>query len=156
MGLTRAKRRAKVFFATNRRIHGSWQTTIPSRFVDELPETHVEVTEAARATRYGGYGRSRFDTMAAFSASSYETPGWQRAQRGAAARGFSEPKHPPREIEGELVAKATVASGFRAGARVFHQKFGGGLVASVEGNKLTVDFDHAGRKMVLESFVTAA
>ena len=155
VGITRAKRRARIFFATNRRIHGSWQSTIPSRFVDELPEDHVEVTEGARATRYGGYGRSRFDSMTAFT-SAYETPGWQRAQRGTQAPGFREGRHPPREIEGDLVAKATVASGYAPGARVFHQKFGGGRIAFVEGNKLTVDFDHAGRKMVLESFVRAA
>ena len=155
VGVTRAKRRASIFFATNRRIHGSWQSTIPSRFVDELPEAHVEVTEGARATRYGGYGCSRFDNVAAFT-STYDTPGWQRAQRGAAAAAAKPVKHPPREIEGELVAKSTVVPGFRAGAKVFHQKFGGGTVASVDGNKLTVDFDHAGRKMVLESFVSAA
>jgi DNA helicase-2/ATP-dependent DNA helicase PcrA len=157
VGVTRAKRRAKIFFATNRRIHGLWQTTIPSRFVDELPEQHVEVTEAARATRYGGYGASRFDAMPGFQ-SSYQTPGWQRAQRDTAARGgggFREGSRGPKDIEGELVAKSSVASGYRAGARVFHQKFGGGTVAVVDGNKLTVDFDHAGRKMVLESFVSA-
>ena len=37
VGLTRARRRAKLYFATNRRIHGTWTTTIPSRFLDELP-----------------------------------------------------------------------------------------------------------------------
>ena len=157
VGVTRAKRRAKIFFATNRRIHGLWQTTIPSRFVDELPEENVEVTEAARATRYGGYGASRFDQAVGF-ASGYTTPGWQRAQRGAAERGtgFREGSRGPKEIEGELVAKSSVTSHFTSGVRVFHQKFGGGTVAAVDGNKLTVDFDHAGRKMVLESFVRAA
>ncbi len=159
VGITRAKRRAKIFFATNRRIHGLWQTTIPSRFVDELPEAHVEVTEAAQATRYGGYGASRFDTMG--FKSSYDTPGWQRAQRGAAANtagtsGFREAARGPKLIEGELVAKSSVTSSHQAGGRVFHQKFGPGTVATVDGNKLTVDFDHAGRKMVLESFVDAA
>ncbi|WP_131195497.1 UvrD-helicase domain-containing protein [Lichenihabitans psoromatis] len=166
VGVTRAKRRAKIFFATNRRIHGLWQTTIPSRFVDELPEAHVEVTEAAQATRYGGYGASRFDTMKGF-ASSYDTPGWQRAQKGAAERaasGFAERgsgfgkigRGGPTLIEGELVAKSSVASSYTAGARVFHQKFGPGTVAQVDGNKLTVDFDKAGRKLVLEGFVSPA
>ena len=74
----------------------------------------------------------------------------------ARARGFRDGARLPKEIEGELVAKSSVASGYRAGARVFHQKFGGGTVAVVDGNKLTVDFDHAGRKMVLEGFVSAA
>ena len=80
VGLTRARRRAKIFFATNRRIHGTWSSTVPSRFLDELPEAHVEVTESKGGFGgYGGYGASRFDDMTAFG-SNYRTPGWQRAQ----------------------------------------------------------------------------
>ncbi len=162
VGITRAKRRAKIFFATNRRIHGLWQTTIPSRFLDELPEHHVEVVEAASSNAYGGYAQSRFANMDQF-VSPYATPGWQRAQQrgaGTAAQGrgykAEKARRGPLQIEGELVAKSTVASGFVKGARVFHQKFGNGTVAAVDGNKLTVDFDKAGRKMVLESFIQAA
>ena len=161
VGITRAKRRAKIFFATNRRIHGLWQTTIPSRFLDELPERHVEVLEAASGNAYGGYAQSRFANMDQF-VSPYATPGWQRAQQrgaGTATQGKSykaqAARRGPLQIEGELVAKSTVASGFVKGARVFHQKFGNGTVAAVDGNKLTVDFDKAGRKMVLESFIQA-
>ncbi|HEY4848105.1 MAG TPA: DUF3553 domain-containing protein, partial [Methylocella sp.] len=162
VGLTRAKRRAKIYFATNRRIHGLWQTTIPSRFLDELPETRVEVVEAATGSAYGGYAQSRFSNMDTFG-SSYATPGWQRAQqRGGeptpGTRGsFHERKarRGPGQIEGELVASSSAGSAFAKGARVFHPKFGTGTVTTVDGNKLTVDFDKAGRKMVLESFVQA-
>ncbi len=161
VGITRAKRRAKIFFATNRRIHGLWQTTIPSRFLDELPERNVEVVEAASSNAYGGYAQSRFANMDQF-VSPYATPGWQRAQQrgtGASAPGkgykAEKARRGPLQIEGELVAKSTVASGFAKGMRVFHQKFGNGTVAGVDGNKLTVDFDKAGRKMVLESFIQA-
>ncbi len=169
VGITRAKRRVKIYFATNRRIRGLWQTTIPSRFLDELPEPHVEVIEAASGTAYGGYAQSRFANMDSYQ-SSYQTPGWQRAQRrhaeeqhgngarGAARGGFGESaaRRGPMTIEGELVAKSSAGSAFEKGARVFHIKFGNGTVAGVDGNKLTVDFDKAGRKMVLESFVQAA
>ena len=178
VGITRAKRRAKLYFASNRRIHGLWNATIPSRFVDELPEDNVAVTEGA-GSGFGGYGRqggaSRFDRMQPFAASSYATPGWQRAQanraaseakdsRGA-AKGFGEsfrggsagPARQPLLIEGELLAKSTgVVSDFTVGARIFHVKFGYGRVSIIDGNKLTVDFEKAGRKMVLESFVQAA
>src|SRR5207253_2403183 len=64
VGLTRARRRAKIFFATNRRIHGTWSTTIPSRFLDELPAQSVEITESKGGSGWGGaggYGPSRFD-----------------------------------------------------------------------------------------------
>src|SRR6185437_9546351 len=90
-------KRAKIYFATNRRMHGLWQTNIPSRFLDELPESNVEVTEPQGGfggfAGYGGYGSARFDAATSFG-SNYGTPGWQRAQaakdsaRGAG--GFAE------------------------------------------------------------------
>lgn len=172
VGLTRARKRLKLLFASNRRIHGLWQSSLPSRFVDELPEEHVEVVQAPSVYSQGGYASSRFDRMESFG-SSYQTPGWQRAQENKAkfgsggSSGFSESgrgfgqggggrNRGPLLIEGELTAKSTGASVFDTGARVFHVKFGPGSVASVDGNKLTVDFDKAGRKMVLDSFVQKA
>ncbi|MBB4002268.1 ATP-dependent helicase [Aurantimonas endophytica] len=201
VGLTRGKRRVKIWFVSNRRIHGLWQSTIPSRFLDELPEAHVEVMEANTSYGgYGGYGASRWDGASAFKEAAYTTPGWRRAQaanagftntgksggdgwsggrtreinygeggNARAGRGHNQPprqgfglhssasKGGPREIEGELVAKSVVteASRFAEGDRVFHLKFGNGTVANVEGNKLTVDFDKAGQKRVLEGFVEA-
>ena len=172
VGITRARKRAKIYFATNRRIHGTWNTTIPSRFLDELPADHVEVTESKGGSGWGGaggYGASRFDDIGAFG-SSYTTPGWQRAQanrsRGGGG-GFSESggsysrgdsgfakKRAPLTIDGELVAKSTGAtSDFELGNRVFHQKFGYGEVVKVDGNKLTIAFDKAGEKKVVDSFV---
>ena len=84
VGLTRARRRAKIYFAANRRMHGLWSSNIPSRFLDELPEAHVEVQEAkggfaSGMSAYGNAGGSRFDEMTHFG-SGYSTPGWQRAQ----------------------------------------------------------------------------
>ncbi|WP_284177979.1 UvrD-helicase domain-containing protein [Rhabdaerophilum sp. SD176] len=173
VGLTRAKRRARLFFATNRRIHGLWQAAIPSRFIDELPAEHVEVMEGQGTYGsqqrqiygggYGGGGGSRFDKVQPFQGSSYSTPGWQRAQAASQAgfRPSAAPQDPGRRggpalIEGRVLASSTGSpSKFESGARVFHLKFGPGTVAEVDGNKLTVDFDKAGRKMVIDSFVQA-
>jgi DNA helicase-2/ATP-dependent DNA helicase PcrA len=181
VGLTRARRRAKIYFTSNRRIHGSWSSSIPSRFLDELPETHVQVTEAKGGFGNFGqnYGASRFDTMESFG-SNYTTPGWQRAQaRKARGGGFEEDaedylqdeavespasrsekartkpakRRAPLTIEGELVAKSTGTSPFTLGDRVFHQKFGNGNVTHIDGNKLTIAFDRAGEKRVVDSFV---
>lgn len=172
VGITRAKKRAKIWFATNRRIHGLWQSSMPSRFLDELPEAHVEVVEAS--TSYGGYGSgggygaSRFDNRDPFESGSYSTPGWQRAQnKRGNSRGFSEGaskysggskgggRSGPKTIEGELVAKSVtdVQSLYSKGERIFHVKFGYGIIAEIDGNKLTIDFDKAGQKRVLDSFV---
>ncbi len=151
VGLTRARKSAKITFASNRRIHGLWQSSIPSRFVDELPADHVDVIETSGYGGLGGYGASRFDRIERTFDSAYSTPGWQRAQR----RG--EPQATRRTapmIDGELVASETDDSaGYSLGERVFHLKFGNGVVESVDGNKLTIQFDKAGRKKVLASFV---
>ncbi len=186
VGLTRARRRAKLYFATNRRIHGTWTTTIPSRFLDELPAASVEITKSRGGGGWGGsggYGPSRFDNVESFG-SSYTTPGWQRAQanrardrngqgQGQARSGFEEEqssfsagaefgsfarkKRATVTIEGELVAKSTGAvSEFSLDDRVFHQKFGYGHVIKVDGNKLTIAFEKAGEKKVVDSFVERA
>ncbi len=164
VGVTRARRRAKIYFATNRRIHGTWSTTVPSRFLDELPADHVEITESKGGSGWGGaggYGASRFDNLEAFG-SSYTTPGWQRAQnnRGRGARegaGRGGDRRGPLTIEGELVAKSTgTTSEFALGERIFHQKFGYGRITRIDGNKLTIAFEKAGEKKVVDSFVTRA
>ena len=187
VGITRARRRAKIYFAANRRMHGLWSSNIPSRFLDELPEADVEVNESKGAfSGYGNIGASRFDEMTHFS-SSYGTPGWQRAQRKSDRRGgFDEDapayeaadagangagrfsssgsaahkggrkrkSRPPLTLEGELVAKSTgTVSEYTIGDRVFHQKFGNGHVTAVDGNKLVVQFDRAGEKRVVDSYV---
>ena len=163
VGLTRARKHAKIWFVANRRTHGLWQSTVPSRFLDDLPEAHVDVSEPASYGGYGaggvgGYGVSRFDNMEPFN-SAYRTPGWQRAQQN---RGKTDPRkrveREPVTIEGELVARSVIGGNarFSTGDRVFHQKFGPGTVAAVDGNKLTVDFDKAGQKRVVDSFVEAA
>ena len=158
VGLTRARKRVLVWFVSNRRIHGLWQSTVPSRFLDELPQDHVEVAEPAGYGGYGGgFGSSRFDAIEPFN-SAYRTPGWQRAQQN---RGKADPRsrveRQPVTIEGELVAKSVIggASAFQLGERIFHVKFGYGAIATIDGNKLTIDFEKAGRKRVLDSFVEA-
>jgi DNA helicase-2/ATP-dependent DNA helicase PcrA len=154
VGITRARKNAHITFASNRQIHGLWQNSLPSRFLDELPEDNVDVVETGSvAGSYGGYGasKSRFDNLDPFTAS-YTTPGWQRAQN---AQNKQKPAYTPRKaitIEGEVLSKSS-ASRYKVGERIFHLKFGYGHIAVIEGNKLTIDFDKAGRKKVLEDFV---
>ena len=152
VGITRARRRVAIYFAANRRVRGLWQSSPPSRFLDELPEAHVDVFEPADPPTYAQ--ASRFDEMV-FSGGRYETPGWRRAQERAQAPGYQRPA-PPRVIEGRALALAAETSVYKPGERVLHVKFGPGRVNAVDGAKLTVDFDRAGRKMVLDSFVTRA
>jgi len=110
---------------------------------------------SAGVGRSNPYGRSRFDEPAAGFQSGYTTPGWQRAKERTGREGGAKVR-PPITLEGELVASSAGASSYRLGERVFHEKFGYGEVAEVDGNKLTIDFDKAGRKRVVDSFVTHA
>lgn len=153
VGLTRARKRAKITFAQNRRTYGQWQTAVPSRFIDELPVEHVEVADDKGMS---GYGPSRFENAETlFASGSYDTPGWQRAQRNRPRGNASQaPRREPVTIEGTLVAASTAEGvGLDIGVRIFHQKFGYGRVVQIDGNKLTVDFEKAGQKKVVDTFV---
>ncbi len=159
VGITRAREEARISFAANRQVYGRWTSQLPSRFVDELPLANVE---ASSETGYYGGGPgmqqhgSRWDETPTFGAG-YSSPGWKRAQERS-YRG----SHPGRQqvIEGEgrlvAVSEPKASGAFRRGDRVFHQKFGPGSVTGVEGNKLTVSFDKAGEKKVIDSFVEKA
>jgi DNA helicase-2/ATP-dependent DNA helicase PcrA len=155
VGLTRARARAKIYYALFRRVRGLWQTSIPSRFIQELPSDHIEADEfagsaAGRADR--SWPSAGFE---AGFASRYDTPGWRRAEARRSESGSRGLKSPSPMFEGAVHRQAPPASAFRAGSRVFHNKFGPGAVVAVDGSKLTVDFDKAGRKLVMDSFVAA-
>jgi len=160
VGITRAREEARISFAANRQVYGRWTSQLPSRFVDELP---VDNVEAASETGYYGGGpgmreaNSRWDEGGAFG-NGYSSPGWRRAQERNYRGG---PAGVTQVIEGEgrlvAVSEPSAASGaYKRGDRVFHIKFGYGQVMFVEGNKLTVSFDKAGEKKVIDSFVEKA
>ncbi|NIA68656.1 UvrD-helicase domain-containing protein [Pelagibius litoralis] len=146
VGLTRARKQVVISFAANRRMHGSWAAAIPSRFVDELPSEHV-----AQESDHGVYGAaaSAFGGMSEWSEARV-SPGLARAKSRRGETGSPFIDVTPTRIE-------TIASGaFQRGDRVFHQKFGYGSIASVEGERLNISFDKAGEKKVIASFVVPA
>ncbi|MGR3813365.1 MAG: ATP-dependent helicase [Cognatishimia activa] len=155
VGITRAEEVCTISFAGNRRVFGQWQSQLPSRFIDELPEAHVEVLTApgiygggygAAAGDFGGGMQSRMQ-----SANTYNSPGWKRMQDRAGERGISQ----PRESRGSVIDLEAVSS-HSVGERVFHQKFGYGEIMEIEGDKLVIEFDKAGEKKLVAKFVTAA
>ena len=155
VGLTRAKQRIRVSFAANRRVHGTWQSALPSRFITELPEEHVDtiVDEGF----YGGSVGFRDNMNAGGFASTYDSPGWKRAQANRAASGGVRARPPMIEAQAHTIQTSDPdSSQYTKGDRIFHQKFGYGRVTFVEGNKLSVYFDKAGEKKVIDTFVTRA
>jgi DNA helicase-2/ATP-dependent DNA helicase PcrA len=155
VGLTRARQRIRVSFAANRRVRGSWQSALPSRFITELPEEHVDAV--VDEGFYGGSVGFRDNANAAGFASTYDSPGWKRAQANRAASGGMRTRPPLIEGQAHTIQTSDPQSSvFALGERVFHQKFGYGVVVAVEGNKLGVDFDKAGEKKVIDTFVSRA
>ncbi|WP_065329828.1 ATP-dependent helicase [Tritonibacter mobilis] len=160
VGITRAEEVCTISFAGNRRVFGQWQSQLPSRFIDELPEEHVEVLTPP-GLYGGGYGaaapsaaeppvRSTIEERMS-NADGYNSPGWKRMQARTAERGYSK----PRKSDAQII-DLTATSSFTIGERVFHQKFGYGAIIGMEGDKLEVDFEKAGTKKVVARFVSAS
>ena len=160
VAITRARRRCTILHAANRRIYGQWTSSIPSRFVAELPKAHIEeeTTMTGGESLWRAQWSERADPFAHLGPAqsmraSTRGPGWQRASRG----NFN--PEPQRVIEARASAVSLGNQGrtdLSLGQRVFHGKFGYGTIAEIEGNKLEIDFEKAGRKKVLDSFVSAA
>jgi DNA helicase-2/ATP-dependent DNA helicase PcrA len=155
VGITRAEELCTISFASNRRVYGQWQSQLPSRFIDELPASHVEVLTPPGL--YGGgfgaaasYGASTIEDRAT-KADVYNSPGWRRMQDRAATR----PVAQPREARGVTIDLSAISS-YTLGDRVFHTKFGYGAVIGIEGDKLDVEFDKAGVKKIVARFVVPA
>ena len=138
VGLTRARKRVLITFAANRRIYNQWKSQLPSRFVEELPDDHVE-----RSADRGLYGGGLQESRAAWNDAGWSNARWGSSQTRKATTPSFKPA-PAREVVSE----------FKIGDRVFHDKFGNGTVLAVDGNKLEIGFDKAGTKKVLESYIT--
>jgi len=165
VGITRAEALCTISFAANRRVYGQWQSAMPSRFIDELPEEHVEVLTPP-GLYGGGFGAAGMAASAspavqdgygsglhqkASEADVYNSPGWRRLQSRSQQRGVSQPQQARNNV-----IDLTAVSAFTEGDRVFHQKFGYGEVMGIEGDKLVIEFDKAGSKHVVARFIVSA
>jgi DNA helicase II / ATP-dependent DNA helicase PcrA len=151
VGITRAEEVCTISFVGNRQVFGQWQSAMPSRFIDELPAEHVEVLTPP-GLYGGGYGaampKSNLHEKAA-EANVYNSPGWRRLQARSGERGMSQPRE-----SRNVVIDLDAVSSFEMGERVFHQKFGYGRIIGIEGEKLEIDFEKAGTKKVVASYLT--
>lgn len=161
VAITRARRKCTIIHAANRRIYGQWTSSIPSRFIEELPPEHIEAeqTMTGGASLWRANWSEHSDPFAHLAAanqgrSNARGPGWQRATTSG---GFN--PRPQRIAENTRSAVSLGNKGrddLAVGMRVFHEKFGYGTIAEIEGNKLEIDFEVAGRKRVMDSFITIA
>lgn len=148
VGLTRAKRRALISYAASRFVYGSWQHTLPSRFIGEMASEHI-IHTAPTGLFGSGHGRLNCESSDPWTTGPVHG-------RSAAPSSFG-PARSAAFIEGEATrVSAEAPSRYSVGQRVFHQKFGYGLVHAVNGDRIEIEFEKAGRKLVICSFVAAA
>jgi DNA helicase-2/ATP-dependent DNA helicase PcrA len=153
VAITRARRKCFIFHAANRRIYGQWTSSIPSRFVAELPDAHIEQehTMSGGESLWRANWSERADPFADVARGTARGPGWRRAVQG----GFERTPARVMDVKASAISLGNPGrTDIALGQRVFHSKFGYGTVAEIEGNKLEIDFEQAGRKRVLDSFVT--
>ena len=160
VAITRARRRCTILHAANRRIYGQWTSSIPSRFVGELPADHIEeeTTMSGGASLWRAQWSEHSDPFAEVARANpgrnmARGPGWQRA---AASPYDATPKRIAEPSRSAASFAAKPRTDISVGTRVFHDKFGYGTVAAQEGNKLEIDFESGDRKRVIDSFVKAA
>jgi DNA helicase II / ATP-dependent DNA helicase PcrA len=172
VAITRARAKATILHAANRRIYGQWTSSIPSRFVAELPKDHIdeETTMSGGESLWRAQWSERADPFAHVARPS-RGPGWQRATSnpsplegeggahrfgGGRVRGSNDPyARPPIEVKASAISLGNKGrDDLSVGQRVFHGKFGYGTIEAIEGNKLEIEFEKAGRKRVLDSFVS--
>lgn len=157
VAITRARRYATIWHAANRRIYGQWTSSIPSRFIAELPTEHVEAEDSmgGGASLWRANLAAQSDPFAHLAnaqstRASTRGPAWQRAT----AQSTTMTRSPaPSERAPAAAVGAKARSDLAIGMRVFHEKFGYGEIADIDGNKLEVEFEAAGSKRVLDSFV---
>ncbi len=144
VGLTRARKRAVVCHAESRRVYGYWQSAAPSRFIAELPADHTD--RMAPRGMYGSHGAGSAGATDAFASGLAGRANWADRRAAPLIDGTSQ----------RVAPRDAPARPFEVGQRVFHQKFGYGRVRVVDGDKLDIEFEKAGSKKVLHSFVEAA
>ena len=145
VGITRAKIKSSIFYAANRKMHNQWLSSIPSRFVNELPEDNIEINLSHFSGNKGNFTDIKEDDI--FDQSDYSTPGWERAKIQSLNS---------KKIQEEVIISVDTNSKFSTGTFVVHKKFGKGKIESVDGKKLTINFGNNGMRKVMENFVDIA
>ncbi len=149
VAITRAKQQLYILTALNRKVYGQWQNNIPSRFINELPPSNIDIQNNVNnfySSNYGGNYGNNYD-----SGSSYRP--WYTKKKESAAREYNDSNRYSYTPEPEY--RSSPSNGI-VGVRVYHQSFGYGKIIAVDGNKLEIMFDQYGHKKLHKDYVTKA
>jgi DNA helicase-2/ATP-dependent DNA helicase PcrA len=168
VGITRARKRATVTYAANRRIYNQWQSALPSRFVDELPSDHIErisdtgLSQGKGNVSPGAWGADDWMKPPSWANEGDHNGGYKSQKNTFSDRKFASSGWQDRvrknvidvAPDGEAVFTTRAGSSkYKVGDKVRHRKFGPGIVRAVDGNKLEIHFDDVGTKKVVDSFI---
>ena len=124
VGITRAKNNVWIFNANSRLTHGQWIDCIPSRFIDELPDKNIN--------RFSSYSNNFKSSIA--------------------SEWFIANNKKEINLSKEYIDENN-DNKFKLMERIFHQKFGYGKILDIDGDKVTIDFEKAGEKKLMLTFI---
>ncbi len=139
VGITRAKKHLCISCASSRQIYGNWQNVIPSRFIEELPESEVKGVDPNEINNTSNH----FDDFE-FN---------QDYKNNKSFKNFTNSSDSNIKIYDENKLNTYVTSNLKIGEKVFHIKFGTGLIIDIDNDKVEVNFDKAGIKKVIGSYL---
>lgn len=168
VGITRAGALCTISYAQSRKLYGQWQILMPSPFISELPEEHIDnlnITKDCDVSSDMEHTGQDFHQI--FSAyldqttqdaedhrlDGYKSPGWQRLKRRIT---YGKNTQYLKNKGRDNTIKSKENHNFIAGMRVFHSKFGYGIIMDIEGTHLEIDFDHSGKKNIMADYVVDA
>ncbi len=138
VGITRAKKILNISYVSNRQIHGLWQSVIPSRFIDELPNSEVDfLTENLDPNESNSFSNFEFDQNYKYKNNFRKKINVSRDSYKNSINEFSSISN----------------NDFKINDRVFHIKFGMGTIVEINDNKANIEFDKAGLKHVITGFL---
>ena len=159
VAITRARKELIMCYAQTRFVFGDYQSSLPSRFLKELPENvAITVVDNSSSFQSRSYGASSSQAYSAQGSSRFQASQAQGSSRDfsrlATSRTSNQSFSASQSHFATSAPQRTASSDPLFGKRVFHQKFGYGKVFEIDGSKLGIDFEKSGRKVVMKDFIT--
>ena len=174
VAITRARRRLHISFCQTRMLHGQIRYNIKSRFVDELPEAALKWLTPRNQGFGSGFAASYQDAWSSGkgmgsvvgagaqpwrgSGASGAAGGSRGGYGGQAQGGYGKREESFKDLTAPIpkaMAQAKSEAGFKVGQSVFHNKFGEGVILTLEGNgadaRVQVNFGRHGTKWLMLS-----
>ena len=147
VAITRAKQKLYISMATSRRIYGEWKNNTPSRFLNEIPSSCLQITNQI-SNCYNGKG-SYYHTSAQYGNYNNYKP---KFSTKPSYRKYDDNQDHDYSYEPVDNYYSSPKKSYK-GTKVYHESFGYGRIISISGSTCLVDFDNYGEKKVMSSYL---